>query len=167
MTNFTINSSPHRETRTWDETDPSDRRFDGVTPTCRNHHEYVGTVPVPEAGVWVCPSCGEFSDTAESYNGGYGLVEPTITSPELFVTVDGRVLLRGDNSTFPTSWGRDAALLKSKAEIRRIITNYDGWRSWNNVYNAWMVPYDSLSEVRTVLEEGGYELINIHDIVAD
>lgn len=136
-------------------------------PTCSKHHTYRTTVPATDHQCWVCPSCGRFSDRAESYTGGYSLVSPTELDFERFIAVEGRLLVRGDVGRFPTDEGMDAALLNSPYEAKDDIKSFDGLSRWVADRSAWVVPYHQLGSFEDHVNERDWSVINIYEIVTD
>jgi ribosomal protein L37AE/L43A len=152
----------NRDVRTFDEWSDHSRR-----PTCRAHHSYVSTVIDESHRVWVCPSCGRFSDRVESYTGGYGLVTPVSFDLDDVITVDGRVLIRGDIGAFPSDDGLDGALLNSPYEAKEDIMSFDGWRRWKPEYDAWVIKYSQVGSFASEMKTRGWRVINVHECVTE
>ncbi|MHC3439574.1 hypothetical protein ACYJ1Y_16150 [Natrialbaceae archaeon A-gly3] len=67
-----------RDTITFDQASEYQHR----KVTCTAHHTYVEVDADRTDGVWRCPVCGNESDRAEEYTGGWGLVTPVDESFE-------------------------------------------------------------------------------------
>lgn len=151
-----------RDTRTY----PQDPEFTpddfSSLPTCTNHHTYVNTIPVQEHRIWVCPSCGSFSDHAYEYTGGYGLCKPQHINPDEFVYIDGQSLIRPDDWTNADA-GDDAhhaALITSPYEAKEDIKTFDRWRRWVSTCSAWAVRWSDVEAFEDHMESHSWPTLN-------
>jgi len=151
--------APNRDTIQYEDWSRS------TPPDCAAHHTYVPVSDDSDHSLWVCPSCGRFSDRVESYTGGYKLTAPAEIDPTQVITIDGRFLLRGENDRFPKDDGIDVALVSTPYEARDDVKSFEGWRRWDPDLRLWRIEYRRLNDFVSEMESAGWIVINVHAYV--
>lgn len=138
---------PNRPSTTWHDHDLS------AVPECAAHHTYAQTVPVDRFEIWVCPQCGTYSDTYQSYTNGSHLIEPTHVDPERVIVITGRELIpppSGSSDAFGDGT-MDAAIVVSPYDAKADLNAFKAdaewphpprrFRRWVPERNVWAVAY--------------------------
>lgn len=114
------------ETVVWDDLDSQE-----TTPQCTAHHDWVQTVSCPDAGVWVCPSCGRVSDSCWRYNRKYRLTTSSGFDVEDLIVIFGEATVPPSDDEEVFGDGTiDAVLVATPYEAREDVLEYKSEKEW-------------------------------------
>jgi hypothetical protein len=178
LNRYTPTADPTAEdTTTWGEHYAGE--YEPALPECSSHHTYRETTPLEEHEVWVCPSCGRFSDTYASHSGGTHLAAPTDLDSEDAIIIVGRAQVppSGNGSELFGDGSMDAALVGSPFTAKRDIKSFKqdvdwhpetggstGYRRWVPEWSVWAVRWGVLDQFTDHMMERGWIVINLPEL---